>query len=311
MEHFAGIDIAKRHFDLHLKPEDHSDHFDNNASGITRCVKLLSERRPQLIVMEATGGYEAKLAETLHKAGLPVVVVNPRQIRHFAKAVGQLAKTDAIDAEIIARFAAQVRPPLRDFLDETPKRLKALLARKNQLVAMHVAERNRLEHAVDNVIARSIRQHLKSLERQIKRLEQHLLDTIAQDEQLRHKAELLDSAPGIGPATAAMLVAHLPELGRLNRRQVAALAGVAPLSRDSGAFKGKRMTGGGRAQVRTGLYMPVVSAVRWNPVIRTFYQRLLANGKTKMTALVAAMRKLLTILNLMIAKNEAWNPKNT
>jgi transposase len=308
MEHFAGIDISKRHFDLHLNPQDQSYHFENTTSGIRRCVKLLAEHQPQLIVMEATGGYETDLAVTLHKAGLPVVVVNPRQIRHFAKAVGQLAKTDKIDAEIIARFAAQVRPPLREFLDDKARKLKALVARKNQLVAMHVAERNRLEHAVDQAIVRSIKRSLKNLERQIEQLEQHLLDTIAQDEELQHKADLLDSAPGIGPATAALLVAHMPELGTLNRRQVAALAGVAPMNRDSGAFKGKRMTGGGRSQVRAGLYMPVVSAVRWNPTIRTFYQRLVAKGKTKMTALVAAMRKLLTILNLMIAKNEPWNP---
>jgi transposase len=308
MERFVGIDISKRHFDLHLKPEDQSYHFDNDNSGITRCIKLLKERQPQLIVMEATGGYETALAVTLHKAALPVVVVNPRQIRHFAKAVGQLAKTDQIDAEIIARFATQVRPPLRDFLGDKARKLKALVARKNQLVAMHVAERNRLEHAVDKAIIRSIQRNLKNLERQIEQLEQHLVNAIAQDEELQHKAHLLDSAPGIGPATAALLVAHMPELGHLNRRQVAALAGVAPMNRDSGAFKGKRMTGGGRSQVRAGLYMPVVSAVRWNPTIRTFYQRLVAKGKTKMTALVAAMRKLLTILNLMIAKNEPWNP---
>jgi transposase len=308
MEHFVGIDISKRHFDLHLTPEDQSHPFDNSTSGITHAVKLLIELRPQLIVMEATGGYETNLAVTLHKAALPVVVVNPRQIRHFAKAVGQLAKTDKIDAQIIARFAAQVRPPLRDFLDDKARKLKALVARKNQLVAMHVAERNRLEHAVDKAIVRSIKRSLKNLQRQIEQLQQHLVDAIAQDDELQHKADLLDSAPGIGPATAALLVAHMPELGQLNRRQIAALAGVAPMNRDSGAYKGKRMTGGGRSQVRAGLYMPVVSAVRWNPTIRTFYQRLVAKGKTKMTALVAAMRKLLTILNLMIAKNEPWNP---
>lgn len=308
MEHFVGIDISKRHFDLHRNPEGQSLHFDNTATGIRQCVKLLAEHPPQLIVMEATGGYETDLAATLHKAALPVVVVNPRQIRDFAKAVGQRAKTDKIDAEIIARFAAQVRPPLRDFLSDKARKLKALVARKNQLVVMHVAERNRLEHAVDKAIVRSIKRSLKSLERQIEQLKQHLADVIAQDEELQHKADLLDSVPGIGPATAALLVAHMPELGQLNRREVAALAGVAPMNRDSGAFKGKRMTGGGRSQVRAGLYMPVVSAVRWNPTIRTFYQRLVAKGKTKMTALVAAMRKLLTILNLMIKRNEPWNP---
>jgi transposase len=258
--------------------------------------------------MEATGGYEADLAATLNKATLPVVVINPRQIRDFARAVGQRAKTDKIDAEIIARFAAQVRPPVRDFLGDKARKLKALVARKNQLMTMHTAECNRLEHAVDKAIVGSINRSLKNLKRQIEQIEQHLAHLIAQDEKLQRKVEILDSAPGIGPATAALLVAHLPELGQLNRQQVAALAGLAPINRDSGAFKGKRMTGGGRAQVRTGLYMPVVSALRWNPTIRTFYQRLVAKGKNKMTALVAAMRKLLTILNLLIAKNEPWNP---
>ena len=308
MEHFVGIDISKRHFDLHLKPEGQDYHFDNNTAGVMQCVKLLAQRRPHLIVMEATGGYEADLAATLHKATLPVVVINPRQIRDFARAVGQRAKTDKIDAEIIARFAAQVRPPVRDFLGDKARKLKALVARKNQLVTMRTAECNRLEHAVDKAIVGSIKQSLKGLERQIEQLDQHLAHLIAQDEKLQRKVEILDSAPGIGPATATLLVAHLPELGQLNRQQVAALAGLAPINRDSGTFKGKRMTGGGRAQVRTGLYMPVVSALRWNPTIRTFYQRLVAKGKNKMTALVAAMRKLLTILNLMIAKNEPWNP---
>ena len=256
----------------------------------------------------STGGYEADLAATLNKAALPVVVINPRQIRDFARAVGLGPLADRIDAEIIARFAAQVRPPIRDFLGDKARKLKALVVRKNQLMTMHTAECNRLEHAVDKAIVRSINRSLKNLKRQIEQIEQHLLDAIAQDEQLQRKAEILDSAPGIGPATAAMLVAYLPELGQLNRQQVAALAGLAPINRDSGAFKGKRMTGGGRAHVRTGLYMPVVSALRWNPTIRTFYQRLVAKGKNKMTALVAAMRKLLTILNLMIAKNELWNP---
>lgn len=310
MEHYVGIDISKRHFDLHLKPEAKEHLFENTPKGIAACCKLLAELTPQRIVMEATGGYETALAVTLQKAGLPVVVANPRQIRHFAKALGQIAKTDKIDAEIIARFAVQVRPPVREFLDDKARQIKALVARKSQLVAMHVAERNRLEHAVDKAIVRSIRQSLKSLERQIEQLERQIAAAIARDEKLQHQADILDSAPGIGPATAAMLVAHMPELGRLNRRQIAALAGLAPMNRDSGAFKGKRMTGGGRSHVRAALYMPILSAIRWNPVIRTFYQNLLHRGKTKMTALVAAMRKLLTILNLMIRKNEYWNPKN-
>ncbi len=309
MEPYVGIDISKGHFDLHCRPNARQHQFQNTPKGITACCKLLVELNPQLIVMEATGGYETALAVTLQKASLPVAVVNPRQIRHFAKALGQIAKTDKIDAKIIACFAAQVRPPVREILDDKARQLKALVTRKNQLVAMRVAESNRLEHAVDKAIVRSIRQNLKSLQRQSDQLEREIAAAIARDKKLQHRAEILDSAPGIGPATAAMLVAHMPELGRLNRRQIAALAGVAPMNRDSGAFKGKRMTGGGRTHVRTALYMPVLSAIRWNPVIRAFYRNLLDRGKTKMTALVAAMRKLLTILNLMITKDQYWKTK--
>lgn len=221
---------------------------------------------------------------------------------------GQIAKTDKIDARLIARFASTVEPPAKDVLDTKARQLKALVARRDQLVGMHVAESNRMEHAADKDIIRSIEAVLKTIERQIVQVDGQIAEHIVQDPQLKRKADIVDSAPGIARTTASMLVTRLPELGLLNRRRIAALVGVAPMNRDSGTFKGKRMTGGGRHRIRTALYMPTLAAIRHNPVIREFYNRLLGRGKTKMTAVIAAMRKLLTILNTMVAKNQCWNP---
>lgn len=308
MENYVGIDISKRYFDLHSLPQGKQHQFENNREGILQCLKMLADSKSRLIVMESTGGYEVALATELHLAGLTVAVVNPRQIRDFARAVGQMAKTDKIDAKIIARFAATVEPPAKAVMDDKTRQLKALVARRDQLVEMHVAESNRLEHAVNKNIARSIREALKAIEREMARVEQQIAEHIEQDQQLKRKADIVDSAPGIGSTTASMLVTKLPELGTLNRRQIAALVGVAPMNRDSGTFRGKRMTGGGRSSVRAGLFMPTLVAIRHNPLIRGFYQRLLSLGKAKMTAVIAAMRKLLTILNTMVAKNEFWKP---
>jgi len=308
MENYVGIDISKRYFDLYSLPQGKQHHFENTPEGIRRCLEVLTETKPVLIVMESTGGYEVALATELYLAGLTLAVVNPRQIRSFARAVGQMAKTDKLDAKIIARFAATVRPPARAIMEGKTRQLKDLVARRDQLVELHVAESNRLEHAVDKNIAHSIRQVMKAIERQMSKIEQQIAGHIEQDQQLKHKADIVDSAPGIGTTTASMLVTHLPELGTLNRREIASLVGVAPMNRDSGAFRGKRMTGGGRVSVRCGLFMPTLVAIQHNPVIREFYQRLLLMGKDKMTAVVAAMRKLLTILNTMVAKNEFWKP---
>jgi transposase len=305
---YIGIDISKCHFDLYVLPESKQYQFENNPKGIQQCLKMLETSRPKLTVMESTGGYEVALATELHLAGLAVAVVNPRQIRDFARAVGQIAKTDKIDARVIARFASTVEPPAKDVLDAKARQLKALVARRDQLVGMHVAESNRMEHAVDRDIVRSIKAVLKAIERQIVQVDSQIAEHIVQDPQLKRKADIVDSAPGIACTTASMLVTRLPELGLLNRRRIAALVGVAPMNRDSGTFKGKRMTGGGRRRIRTALYMPTLAAIRHNPVIREFYNRLLAKGKTKMTAVIAAMRKLLTILNTMVAKNQCWNP---
>lgn len=309
MENYIGIDISKRYFDIHCLPEGKQHRFENNPDGIGQCLKLLTNMKPKLVVMEATGGYETSLACKLQAAGLSVAVVNPRQIRNFAKAVGQIAKTDKIDAGIIAKFASMIEPQAREIMDDKSRELKNLVARRDQLSKMHVEESNRMEHVVDKSIATSIKAVLKVIERQIADIDKQISDHIDQDKQLKHKSDIIGSAPGIGDTTSFMLVTRLPELGTLNRRQIAALVGVAPINRDSGTFRGKRMTGGGRSSIRSGLFMPTLVAIRHNPVIREFYQRLLCAGKTKMTAVIAAMRKLLTILNIMVAKNEFWNPK--
>jgi transposase len=308
MATYVGIDIAKHGFDLAFEPKQKAPHFDNDANGIRRCREALQQRQPDLIVLEPTGGYEYALVAELQAAGLPVAVVNARRIREFARAAGRLAKTDKLDAEVIARFAAVMQPPPQEALDQQTQAMKALVARRHQLVQMHTAETNRLEHAHDKAVAQSIRAILKTLERQMNKVEQQIRDQIDRSPQLQKKTQQLESVPGIGETTASLLVTELPELGRLNRRQIAALVGVAPINRDSGTYRGKRMTGGGRRHLRARLFMPTLVATRHNPVIRRFYQRLIGQGKTKMVALIAAMRKLLTILNTILKNNETWNP---
>jgi len=309
MATYVGIDIAKHGFDLAFEPQQKLQHFDNDAKGIRRCVKLLQQLQPDVVVMEPTGGYERPLVAELQAAGLSVAVVNARRIREFARASGQLAKTDKLDAQIIARFAAVLQPPAQEALDQQTRTMKALVARRHQLVQMHTAENNRLEHAHDKAITRSIRAILKTLKSQMDKVEQEIRDQIESMPPLQQKTQQLESVPAIGETTASLLVTELPELGRLNRRQIAALVGVAPINRDSGTYRGKRMTGGGRRDLRARLFMPTLVAVQHNPVIHRFYQHLLNRGKTKMVALIAAMRKLLTILNTLLKKNETWNPK--
>lgn len=311
MTTYIGIDVAKRFFDLYDTTAQKHDHFENTPAGIGACATRLAACTPALIVLENTGGYETDLAVALQAAGLPVAVVNPRRIRDFARASGQLAKTDKIDALMIARYAETLQPPPRGVWDAQTRIIKGLVARRHQLVEMRTAEKNRLEHARDAAIAKSIGAVIKTFERELDKVERQLRDRITGTPELQQKAEQLKSVPGIGDTTAMMLIAEVPELGQLNRRQIAALIGVAPINRDSGTFRGKRMTGGGRRGVRARMYMPTLVAIQFNPVIREFYQRLVNNGKSKMTAVVAAMRKLLTILNSMIAKNQHWKPKCT
>jgi transposase len=306
MANYIGIDVAKRTFDLHHLADGADHHFDYTPDEVRRCVEYLRDQQPLLIVMEATGGYERLLAAELQAASLPVAVVNPRRIRNFARATGQLAKTDKLDARLIARFAATLQPPAQAPDDARLVRLQALVTRRRQLVGMHTAESNRREHAEEALADRSIQTILQALERELAKIDRQIGRLIEESPELREKRERLDSVPGIGPDTASLLVAELPELGHCNRHQIAALVGVAPLNRDSGTFRGKRLTGGGRAGVRTALYLPTLAAIRFNPVIRTFYRRLLAAGKTKMTAVVAAMRKLVLLLNGLLARHESW-----
>lgn len=304
----VGIDIAKRHLDLHLLPEGTTARYTNDSQGIQQCRLFLAQVQPERIVLEATGGYELALTLELQAVRMPVIVVNPRRIRDYAKAMGQRAKTDKIDARIIAEFATHPRLTVRELPDAKARQLKALLARREQLLDIHVAERNRLEHTTEPLLVKTIRQLLRVLDKQIAVIDRTIAEHVAADEKLQRRAQILDSVPGLGQTTAAMLVTQLPELGRLNRRQIVALVGLAPINRDSGQFRGKRMTGGGRVRVRSALYMPMLAAIRHNPKIRKFYQHLLERGKTKMVALVAAMRKLLTILNTIVQQNQPWNP---
>ena len=309
MRNCIGIDIAKKQFDMHLLKQNKDMWLPNDADGISKCVQLCREAKPELIVMEATGGYEGLLAGHLQAEGFAVAVVNPRRIRDFARAVGQIAKTDKLDARIIAQFADTLEPMPQERIDDNSRKLKALVARRKQLLDMRVAESNRMEHAIDKEVKRSIEAIVKAIESQINKIDRQIDDWIQKMPELKQRSEKLQSVPGIGPTTAHMLVTELPELGKLNRRQIASLVGVAPINRDSGIFRGKRMTGGGRRNVRSRLFMPTLVAVRHNPVLKRYYLRLVEKeGKCKMVAVVAAMRKLLCIMNTMLKKNQNWQP---
>ena len=308
MRNCIGIDVAKHYFDLHSLETGQDQRMSNCSEGIRRCLALCNKIRPQLVVTEATGGYELALVGVLQAAGFAVAVVNPRRIRDFARAAGQIAKTDKLDARIIAQFAATMQPKPTEQISENTQKLKALIARRSQLVGLHTAESNRLEHAGTIEIQRSIAAVVKVIETQLKTIDRQIGEHIQNSPQLHDRCETISSIPGIGPITAHMLVTELPELGRLNRRQIAALVGVAPIARDSGLFRGKRMTGGGRKQIRSRLFMPTLVAVRHNPILKAYYTGLISRGKSKMVALIASMRKLLCILNSMIRSNQKWNP---
>jgi len=303
---FVGIDVAKAELVTALRPTADSFAVPNDDAGIAAVVKRLKVLSPALIVLEATGGYETAAVASLAAAGLPVVVANPRQVRDFAKATGQLAKTDRVDAFILALFAERVRPPVRPLPNEQTRILNALLTRRRQLQEMLTAEKNRFAHAQDPV-RRDIAKHIRWLERRVADVDKDLDQTIQQSPVWRAKENLLRSVPGVGPVVSRTLMANLPELGVLDRKKIAALVGVAPLARDSGTMRGRRMVWGGRAPVRAVLYMGTLVATKHNPVIRDFYARLVAAGKPKKVALTACMRKLLTILNAMARTNTRWN----
>lgn len=304
---FVGIDISQSQLDIALRPEGHFT-FTHDDSGIAQAVERLLGLVPALIVLEATGGLELPLTGALAAAGLPVVVVNPRQARDFARAAGQLAKTDRLDAQILARFAEVMRPTPRPLPDEQAQALAAILARRRQLIEMLTAEKNRLKRAA-HPIRKSLKAHIVWLEREVSHTDTDLTQAIRQSPIWREKDDLLRSAPGVGPVLSTTLLANLPELGALNRKQIAVLVGVAPLNRDSGTLRGKRTVWGGRAQVRTALYMSALVATRYNPVIKAFYERLCAAGKSKKVALTACMRKLLIILNAMLKHRTPWYTK--
>jgi transposase len=310
MENTIGIDVSKAKLDVHVLNEKRDIQFENSAAGIKECINLCLKVKPKLIVMESTGGYENLTAAKLSAEGLPIAVVNPRRIRDFSRAIGMTAKTDRIDAKVIALFAANCRPIPQGRIDDNSRKLKALTARRQQLLDMRVAENNRIEHSVDKEVRRSIEIVIKTIDREIKKIDRQVQDHINNMPQLKQRVEKLSSIPGIGDTTAAMLVSDLPELGTFNRRQIAALVGVAPINRDSGTFRGKRMTGGGRRNVRCRLFMPTLVAIRHNPVLKKYYRRLVdKEDKTKMVAIIAAMRKLLCIMNAMLKNNQVWNPE--
>lgn len=303
---FIGIDVSKARLDIAIRPSGESESMANDRVAIEALVKRLGEIEPALIVLEATGGMQCQVSAALGGAGLPVAVVNPRQVRDFAKATGQLAKTDRIDALVLARFAEAVRPKVRPLPDEVSLELRALIARRRQITEMIVAERNRIANA-SNAVRNRIAAHIRWLEAELKRADKDLDQSIRQSPIWRENEDLLRSAPSIGPVISRTLLAELPELGQLNRKQIAALVGVAPLNRDSGTFRGHRTIWGGRASVRAVLYMAALVASRRNRAIQAFYKRLRHAGKAPKVALVACMRKLLTILNAMIKHKTRWS----
>ncbi|WP_219976110.1 IS110 family RNA-guided transposase [Rubrobacter xylanophilus] len=302
----AGIDVSKDRLDVFVRPSGKAFVAANDEAGIGDLVVRLAEEGATLVVVEATGGYERPVAAALAAVGLPVAVVNPRQARDFARATGRLAKTDKLDAEILARFAEAVGPEPRPVPDEEAREFAEVLARRRQLVGMLTAEKNRLGSATAEPVKKRIEAHVRWLEKELARTDRDLDGAIGSSPTMRENEALLRSVPGVGPVLARTLLAELPELGTLTHRRLAALAGVAPFSRDSGTLRGRRAVWGGRARVRAALYMGALVAARHNPTIREFYERLVKKGKPKKVALVACMRKLLAILNAVMRDRTGW-----
>lgn len=305
-ELFVGVDVSKARLDVAVRPTGEAWSNENDEAGIATLVRRVSELGAALVVVEATGGLEVAMVAEL-AVTVPVAVVNPRQVRDFARAMGQLAKTDSIDAEVLARFAEAVKPEPRPLKDDETRHLAALVSRRRQLRDMIVAESNRLG-AAPKRLHKGIQKHVDWLRRELRLLEKDLDNQIKSSPIWREKEDLMRGIKGIGPVSAATMLAEVPELGTLNRKQIAALVGVAPMNRDSGTYHGKRSIWGGRAPARAVLYMATLSAIRANPVLRTFYRRLLAHGKPKKVAITAAMRKLLTVLNAIVRDKRPWAP---
>jgi len=307
-QEYVGIDVSKAQLDICVLPADEHWSVSNDESGRREWVRRLGACEQALIVLEATGGLEITVVGALVEADLLAVVINPRQVRDFAKAKGRLAKTDVLDAEIIALFAEAIRPAPRPLKSDQARQLDALLTRRRQIIEMLTAEQNRLSMA-PQALHRDIKAHIRWLRKRLDGVDGQLKQLIQASPLWRAKDELLQSTPGVGPVTALSLIAGLPELGALNRREIAALVGLAPFNRDSGTFKGQRRIWGGRAAVRATLYMATLAAVRCNPVIRAFYRRLCDAGKPHKVALTACMRKLITILNTMVKNGTPWDEK--
>lgn len=307
---YIGIDVSKANLDIDAYPRAHRTRFSNDETGRRQLVNELKSLQPKLVVLEATGGLESPIASELAIAGLAVAVINPRQARDFAKAIGVLAKTDQVDALVLARFAEAIKPEVRALKDSEVMALDSVLTRRRQLVDMITAESNRYAQAPGK-IAKQIAKHLSWLNKRLEEADDDLNDAIRRSPLWQAKAHLMMSIPGVGRVTATTLLAALPELGQLSRREISALVGVCPFNRDSGGHRGRRVIWGGRASVRTVLYMAALAASRHNPMIKAFYQKLLAAGKMKKVALVACMRKLLVILNAMVKSNTPWRSVET
>jgi transposase len=306
---WVGIDVAKATLDLHLLPSGQSQSLANTAPGHMQLRKLLPDPAGCLVVLEATGGYERKLVAELLDAGYRVAVVNPKRVRDFARALGLAAKTDRLDARVLAQFAEKVQPAPVEKMPEKQAEIQQLVARRRQLIDLRTVEVNRLETTHSKPARKSIQAMLKLLERQINAIEAAIEKLVESDDDWRQKTQLVQSVPGLGSVTATTLVADVPELGKLNRQQISSLVGLAPFNRDSGQQKGKRSIGGGRKSVRSVLYMAALSARRCNPIIRAFADRLAQNGKPFKVILTACMRKLLVILNAVVKSGRPWNPQ--
>jgi transposase len=309
-ENFVGIDVSKDRLDICVRPSGDAFAVARDGEGLHELIRRLKAVAPRLIVLEATGGYETIVAAALSAEGLPLAVVNPRQVRDFARATGRLAKTDTLDACVIAMFGERVRPEPRALPDEAARILSETVARRRQIVEMLTQERNRRRQAANLRLVASIDRLVTALQKELSQIEGELDAMVRRSPVWRDKEDLLTSVPGVGDKLARTLLADMPELGVLDRKQIAALAGVAPFNRDSGAMRGRRMIWAGRAKVRASLYMSALVASRHNPVLKVFYARLVASGKAKKLALTAVMRKLLTILNAILRDGTPWQPKN-
>lgn len=306
MEVFVGIDVSKDRLDVHVLPEGQAFAVARNGEGLEELNRRLAPMTPRVVGLEATGGFEQVVAASLSAAGLPLVVINPAQVRAFAKALGQRAKTDPIDAAVIARFVAATKPEVRSLPDEATRLLADLVGRRRQIVAMLAAERQREKRLTARHLARSIKRLIAALERELNAVDTEIDTAVRGSPAWREREDLLSSVPGVGPVVARTLIAELPELGSLGRKQIAALAGLAPYTRQSGRWRGKTFIGGGRSAVRTMLFMAALTARRYNPPLAAFYKRLVGAGRPKKAALIAVARKLLTILNAILKTKTPW-----